>query len=138
MKKAITLFMVLILSGLVLSGCGNKSSTVSEEVYNYGVAILETCDEFLDGKIFNDEAVKRMDNTIERIKDYNDKVLNKLGVETMVEARFDKNYQFYDDNTIETKSSILRHDINLNEYDGTPTKEQIKEKRNELEKKLKQ
>lgn len=129
--------MIFILSTAVMAGCGGKSSTVSEEVYNYGVAILETCDDFLDGIISNDEAVKRMDNTIESIKDYNDKVLKELGVETMVEAQFDKDYQFYGDGKVETQASLLRYDIDQNEYDGTPTKEQIRERRSEFEKTLK-
>lgn len=123
---------------LALNGCGGKSAHVSDEVYNYGVAILETCDEFLDGSIANDEAVKRMDNTIDGIKRYNEKALKELGVETMVEARFDKNYQFYVDGDIETEASLLKYDIDLNDYDGTPTKVQIRERRNEIEKILKQ
>ena len=138
MKKVITLVTTILLSVILLNGCGGKSANVSDEVYNYGIAILETCDEFLDGSISNDEAVKRMDNTIDGIKRYNDKALNELGVKTMVEAQFDKNYQFYVDGDIETDALLLKYDIDLNDYDGTPTKAQIREKRNEIEKKLKQ
>ncbi|MEE3333389.1 MAG: hypothetical protein VZR54_03825 [Ruminococcus sp.] len=137
MKKVITIIMIAICTSFAFTSCSGKSANVSDKVYNYGIAILETCDEFLDGSISNKEAVNRMDNTIDSIKRYNDKVLNELGVKTMVEAQFDKNYQFYIDSDIELKASLLKYDIDLNNYDGTPTKEQIREKRNEFEKLLK-
>ena len=63
--KRIRLGMVSGLLIIGLMGCGNKSGdgkpkNVSDEIYDYGVAIVEVMDKYLDDEVSADEVVEKM------------------------------------------------------------------------------
>lgn len=60
MKRAIS-FLVLAAMLLSLCACGSKRMEgISDQAYEYGLAALETADEFIDGQIDADTASDRL------------------------------------------------------------------------------
>lgn len=66
MKKRILAALLLALTlSLALTGCKKeKSSRVSYQMFDYGVAALEIVDDYRDDKITADEAIKRLEKNL--------------------------------------------------------------------------
>lgn len=68
MKKRILAALLLALTlSFALTGCKKeKSSRVSYQMFDYGVAALEIIDDYRNGRISDKEAIRRLDQNISR------------------------------------------------------------------------
>lgn len=135
MKKVITILITLVLVASLFGCSATKEppKDVSEKMYEYGVAALEICDDFLNNDIDENTAKVKIDQIYENAKYYNQKKYEEFGVETYYEI---SDYQYKKDSFIESDIYLISSDLTLRSISGTPSKEKITEKRDKLAKDL--
>lgn len=125
MKKLCLLVLALVLL-VALSGCGGSSHDgVSEKTYEFGVAALETIDEYLDGDIDYKAADYRIGTAADGINRNMDAIMRDAGATVMSET------DFPNDNFVSHHILLARHEMAMKEG-GAGTKKEIIEHRNKL------
>ncbi|MDR0889900.1 MAG: hypothetical protein LBM28_04540 [Oscillospiraceae bacterium] len=123
MKKRFLLLVVVLL--VFLSSCtGEKPEDMSEEMYNIGLAALETVDEYFDGIITLEEARYRLEGSEDAADRLYDKARKQSGgaiYGTEVE----------DDFFVSSCITSIDFHLMMKSY-GTGTNEDILEYRNDL------
>lgn len=124
------LCVIVVLSSLF--GCQSRMpDKTSESVYKFGMAALETVDEYLDGIIDADTALERLgrayDSSCYSIKSTED----SLDVETLVGTNYSN------DMNISHNISMISHDLLFKDI-GTSTTKEVVASRNNLAKSLNQ
>ena len=115
-------FAVFLIVCLILCGCGGgKPDTISQEMYDIGLAALETADDYIAGKITAAEAEKKLlraesmaDSIYEREKEENGG--------TMV------GFKFTSDLTVPSNILLLETSISAHDF-GTGSMSSVKERR---------
>ncbi len=66
MKKLICILLVFV-TLFACSACSSRRDGISDDAYEYGLAALETADEFIDGKIDADTAQQRLNHASDMV-----------------------------------------------------------------------
>ena len=135
MKKVITILMTFVLTASLFGCSATKEppADVSEQMYEYGVAALELCDDFLNNEIDEEIAKEKINKIYDNASIYNKNKYRELGVSNYVEA---PDYQYKKDSHIEIDIYLLSSNLTLRSIRGTPSKEKISENRDKLAKDL--
>ena len=70
-KTAFILVLAILLSFTGCSGSG-KPDDMNEEVYKQGLIVIDVCDDYIDGKISDDNALIEIEKAYNRIEKYKD------------------------------------------------------------------
>lgn len=130
MKRLFLATLVLVVM-FVVNGCssGTYEYEISEDIQKLGVAAVEAADDFLDGKIDGDEALKRLKESRDSAEFRIDDKKEELKVDSLV------NTEYSDDSLVETNISTLYMEVYF-KTSGTGIEKDIIESRNSLAEKL--
>lgn len=97
MKKTTTLLTIILILALLLAGCGSgsKPDDTSDKMYELGVAALEAADEFLDGSLDGDEALKRIAAASTSASYQYEKEKEETGSETLFGTEYSNDYYIW-------------------------------------------
>lgn len=108
MRRIVCAFLSVIIV-LALVACGSRMDGISDQAYEYGIAALETADDYIDGKIDGDTA-----------KD------NLSRVSILVDGCDGEH-----DSLVSSRIALLKFAVTA-KANGTGTMDKVKEKREDL------
>ena len=131
--KVITLVLVVI-TVLLLSSCSSSPDKICDTMYEYGIAALETCEDYINHNIDGDTAVEKINNLLIKTNAHYKRELEASGTDDEYFLPYD--YEYYNDYWICSYIESIQHSLTA-QVKGTGTYEDLEDDISKLEEKLK-